>query len=188
MPGKASTARRFASSTPDISSRRCPFAGCAPPVSTCATQGRDGEQFGFSIAGGRIRGHIDGVIVAGPDIGITWPALFEHKALEREVLGGPGQARRRALEADLLRPAADLHGLHGARARRCSPRSTRTARRSITRSSPSMHAPPRRSPTRPSTSSAPQKSGELPPRIAASPDFYLCRWCAYAERCWEGGA
>ena len=28
--------------------------------------------------------------------------------------------------------------------------------------------------------------GELPPRIAASPDFYLCRWCAYAQRCWEG--
>ena len=32
------------------------------------------------------------------------------------------------------------------------------------------------------------EAGELPPRIAASPDFYLCRWCAYAERCWEGGA
>ena len=32
------------------------------------------------------------------------------------------------------------------------------------------------------------ESGELPPRIAASPDFYLCRWCAYAERCWEGRA
>ncbi len=29
------------------------------------------------------------------------------------------------------------------------------------------------------------EAGELPPRIAASPDFYLCRWCAYAERCWE---
>ena len=29
------------------------------------------------------------------------------------------------------------------------------------------------------------EAGELPPRIAASSDFYLCRWCAYAERCWE---
>ena len=44
-------------------------------------KGQDGRQFGFSIAGGRIRGHIDGVIVAGPDVGITWPALFEHKSL-----------------------------------------------------------------------------------------------------------
>ncbi len=31
-------------------------------------------------------------------------------------------------------------------------------------------------------------AGELPPRIAASPDFYLCRWCAYAGRCWKGVA
>jgi hypothetical protein len=25
----------------------------------------------------------------------------------------------------------------------------------------------------------------LLPRIAAHPDFYLCRWCAHAQRCWE---
>jgi hypothetical protein len=29
------------------------------------------------------------------------------------------------------------------------------------------------------------EAGELPPRIASSPDFYLCRWCAYAQRCWS---
>ena len=34
-------------------------------------------------AGGRIRGHIDGVIVGGPEVGISWPALFEHKALNQ---------------------------------------------------------------------------------------------------------
>ena len=45
------------------------------------TRNRAGEQFGFAIAGGRIRGHVDGVIVAGPDVGIAWPALWEHKAL-----------------------------------------------------------------------------------------------------------
>src|SRR3954471_13868779 len=36
---------------------------------------RDGNQFGFSVAGGRIRGHIDGVIVAGPGPGPPWPLL-----------------------------------------------------------------------------------------------------------------
>jgi hypothetical protein len=25
----------------------------------------------------------------------------------------------------------------------------------------------------------------LPPRIAAQADFYLCRFCPYAARCWE---
>jgi hypothetical protein len=45
------------------------------------THKRDGEQFGFSVANGRFRGHIDGVIVSGPDIGIAYPLLLEHKAL-----------------------------------------------------------------------------------------------------------
>ena len=48
------------------------------------TRGRDGRQFGFSIAGGRIRGHIDGVIIGGPEVGLSWPALFEHKALNQK--------------------------------------------------------------------------------------------------------
>jgi hypothetical protein len=30
------------------------------------TRGRDGRQYGFSVAGGRLRGHIDGAIVAAP--------------------------------------------------------------------------------------------------------------------------
>jgi hypothetical protein len=47
------------------------------------TRTRDGDQFGFSIASGRIRGHIDGVIIGGPGVGIAWPALFEHKALNQ---------------------------------------------------------------------------------------------------------
>ncbi|MGH6914491.1 MAG: hypothetical protein ACREH3_12390 [Geminicoccales bacterium] len=46
-------------------------------------RGRDGRQYAFSVAGGKMRGHIDGVIVGGPDVGITWPALFEHKALNQ---------------------------------------------------------------------------------------------------------
>ena len=45
------------------------------------TERADGGQFGFEAAGGKLRGHIDGVIVAGPDVGLRWPALWEHKAL-----------------------------------------------------------------------------------------------------------
>ena len=29
------------------------------------------------------------------------------------------------------------------------------------------------------------QAGELPPRIAANPDFYLCRFCPFQTRCWE---
>ena len=42
----------------------------------------DGEQFGFSVAGGRIRGHVDGIIAAAPQLlGIGVPALWECKTM-----------------------------------------------------------------------------------------------------------
>jgi hypothetical protein len=42
----------------------------------------DGSQYGFSAAEGRLKGHIDGVITAGPDIkGLVYPCLWENKGL-----------------------------------------------------------------------------------------------------------
>ena len=81
------------------------------------TRGRDGRQFGFSIAGGRLRGHIDGVDRRRPRRRHRWPALFEHKALNQKLLDRPGQARAQAVQADLLRAVPAVHGLHGARGR-----------------------------------------------------------------------
>lgn len=46
------------------------------------TQKSSGGQFGFSVAGGRIQGHIDGVLNGGPaEIGMTYPALWECKTM-----------------------------------------------------------------------------------------------------------
>lgn len=44
------------------------------------TRKPDGDQFGFSAVDGRLRGHIDGVIVAGPE-GFQYPSLWENKCL-----------------------------------------------------------------------------------------------------------
>jgi len=44
------------------------------------TERRDGRQFGFSVLGGRFKGHIDGCLVGGP-VAIDYPALWENKAL-----------------------------------------------------------------------------------------------------------
>ena len=45
------------------------------------TEKNDGGQFGFSVARGRIRGHVDGIINAAPaDIPMTYPALWECKS------------------------------------------------------------------------------------------------------------
>ena len=42
------------------------------------TRGRDGKQFGFETGGGRLKGHIDGVLVSGPSL-LRYPALWECK-------------------------------------------------------------------------------------------------------------
>ena len=42
----------------------------------------DGGQFGFSVAGGRIRGHVDGIIAAGPEgFDLAVPTLWECKTM-----------------------------------------------------------------------------------------------------------
>jgi hypothetical protein len=148
------------------------------------TRNRSGAQFGFAIAGGRIRGHIDGVIVAGPAVGIAWPALWEHKALGRKswadvVKRGVRAARPvyfaqmqlymaymdlavalfTATNRDSLALYHEIVAFDAAHAQALSDKAVAIVRAVC--------------------------AGELPPRIADAPDFYLCRCCDYAKRCWE---
>jgi hypothetical protein len=146
--------------------------------------GADGEQFGFTAAGGRLRGHADGVIVAGPDVGIRWPALWEHKALGQKSwndlvkrglrLSKPiyfaqvqlymaylqlEVALLTALNRDTLALHHEAVPFDAAEAQRLSDHAVELLRAA--------------------------EAGELPPRIAQAADFYLCRLCPYATRCWE---
>lgn len=46
------------------------------------TQKQNGNQFGFTVAGGKVKGHIDGVIIDAPtDLNFTFPMLWECKSL-----------------------------------------------------------------------------------------------------------
>lgn len=46
------------------------------------TRKASGGQFGFSVAGGRIQGHVDGIISAAPtDLGFSFPMLWECKTM-----------------------------------------------------------------------------------------------------------
>lgn len=151
------------------------------------TRNRNGEQFGFAVADGCIRGHVDGVIVAGPDIGVAWPALWEHKALNarswtdlvkrglrasKPVYFGQVQvymaylALERCLFTALNKDSQALYHevvlFDAAAAQALSDKAVQVIRAA--------------------------EAGELLPRIASNPDFHLCRLCAYARRCWEGRA
>jgi hypothetical protein len=148
------------------------------------THRRDGGQFGFSAAGGRLRGHIDGVIVAGPDVGLPWPVLWEHKALNskswndlvkrglrtsKPVYYAQVQIYMAYMEVGVTLFTAmnkDSQALHHevveaepAEAQALSDKAVDILRA--------------------------VSAGEILPRIAAAADFYLCRFCPYARRCWE---
>lgn len=148
------------------------------------TRRRDGGQFGFETAGGRIKGHIDGVIVGGPDVGIPWPALFEHKALKArswtDVVKRGVEISKPVYYAQLQIYMAymeletslftclnkDTQELHHERvdlvphvAQALSDKAAEIIRAVEVR--------------------------DCPPRIAANPDFHVCRFCPFHSTCWE---
>lgn len=149
------------------------------------TARNDGRQFGFEAAGGKLRGHIDGVIVAGPDVGMRWPALWEHKALNakswnevvkrglrvsKPVYFAQVQLYMGYLELETSFVTAlnkDSQALH----HEVVPFDPIEAQALSDKAVDILRA---------------AEAGELPPRIAAAQDFYVCRMCAYATRCWEG--
>ena len=148
------------------------------------TEKRDGGQFGFETAGGRIRGHVDGIIVGGPNVEISWPVLWEHKALKasswndtvkrgvrasKPVYYGQLQiyiaymgfeaAIFTALNKDTCELYHELVPLDAAAAQALSDKAVDVLRAA--------------------------DAGDLLPRVAAHADFFLCRFCPFAARCWE---
>lgn len=151
------------------------------------TRDRAGEQFGFSVAGGRIRGHIDGVICGGPK-GFVYPALWECKTANakgwREIVRrGVAVARPvYAAQVALYQAYMDLgqapalftivnkdtselwHEL--------VPFDAATAQRVSDKAVEILRA---------------TDAGELLPRVAANPDHHECAGCAWKARCWAHG-
>ena len=152
----------------------------------------DGEQFGFSVAGGRVRGHVDGILAAGPaELSLGVPALWECKtmngknwretaakgvvvtkpvyaaqiALYQAYMEGsvPGISSNPALFTAINKDTAELHHelvpFDSALAQRMSDRAVRILRAS--------------------------DAGDLLPRIARQRDFFECRMCSWADRCWS---
>jgi len=149
------------------------------------TRDRSGEQFGFSVANGRLQGHVDGVIVAGPE-GIDYPCLWENKCLGakawRELekaklaVAKPVYAAQVALyqaylqlhehpalftavNADSMEIYAELVPFDPALAQRMSDRAAKV----ITATD----------------------AGELLPRSFSDQTHFECRMCAWQDRCWR---
>jgi len=152
---------------------------------TLKTEDAEGRQFGFSVAAGRLRGHVDGVLVAGPE-GFAYPALWETKCLGgkswRDVVKNklatskPIYAAQialyqsyldlhvhpalfTALNADTMEIYAELIPFDAALAQRMSDRGARVIQAT--------------------------EASELLSRAFADPTHFECKFCAYAERCWN---
>ena len=152
---------------------------------TLKTEDADGHQFGFSVAGGRLRGHVDGVLIAGPE-GFACPALFETKCLgakawrdvvkNKLAVSKPIYAAQIALyqsylqlhehpalftavNADTMEIYAERIAFDPALAQRMSDRGARVIKAT--------------------------EAGELLPRSFADSTHFECKFCAYAERCWK---
>ena len=151
----------------------------------------DGGQFGFSVAGGRIRGHVDGIIAAGPEsFELAVPALWECKTMNAKnwracVKDGvtkskpvyaaqiavyqaymetsvPGISAAPALFTAINKDTAEMH-------HELVPFDADLAQRMSDRGVRILQA---------------TDAGELLPRVATTPDFFECRFCPWSERCW----
>lgn len=156
------------------------------------THDTSGKQFAFSAAGGRIAGHIDGVVIsAPPSLNMTCPALFEAKSMNNKAwqetakkglaLSKPTYAAQIALYhayMESLFPAISQNPcLFTAVNKDTSeiyheliPFDGELAQRMSDRAVNIIRA---------------TEAGDLLPRAFASSDVYYCKMCSHNTECWS---
>lgn len=155
------------------------------------TRKADGGQFGFSVAGGRIQGHVDGILAAGPaDIELAYPALWECKTMNdkswRETVK-QGVTRAKPIYAAQI--AVYQAYMEGAVPGIASNPALFTA---INKDSeeiwfelvPFDGGLAQRMSDRAVRVITATEAGELLPRHATTPTHVTCKSCPWQDRCW----
>lgn len=149
------------------------------------TEDKGGEQFGFSIADGEIRGHIDGVICDGP-VAMAYPSLWENKSANEKKFqafvrmgvakANPTYATQIALYQTYME-LTENPALFTVVNKNTSeiyyelvPYNLALAQEASDRAVNILTA---------------AKAGDILPRIAQSKDFFLCKFCEYQQSCWD---
>lgn len=155
------------------------------------TAKQNGEAFGFSVAGGRIRGHVDGIIHGAPEeLGLSFPMLWECKSMNakswkatvkhgvaksKPVYGTQiatyqaymeasitGISRNPALFTAINKDTAEIY-------HELVPFDAATAQAASDRAVMILRA---------------TDAGEVMPRLTADPEYFECRFCSWRQRCW----
>lgn len=156
------------------------------------THDGNGNQFGFSAAGGRIAGHIDGVIIsAPPELGISCPAIFEAKSMKNSawnetvkkglILAKPIYAAQIALYQAYMEES-----FPGVSKNPCLFTAINKDNSEIYHELIPFdgHLAQMMSDKAVRIITA-IESGELLPRSFASREFYLCKMCPFQNKCWS---
>jgi hypothetical protein len=147
---------------------------------------KDGGQFGFVAHGGLVKGHKDGVFVAGPDDKGPWPRLWECKGLEQKYFLALkrhklqkefpiyyGQCQYYMENFKLTKNPALFCAVNLNRMEiywesvEYDPNYVSMLDARVTRIIQSCQA------------------GELLPRAGHDPDFFKCKWCNWHDRCFS---
>jgi hypothetical protein len=156
------------------------------------TNKADGKQFGFTVAGGKVKGHIDGVIIGAPKhLGFQFPMLWECKSLNEKswkdvvkkglAISKPiyaaqvtiyqaymegsieGISKNPALFTAINKNTAEVHF-------ELVPFDKALAQKSSDRAVMILRA---------------TEAHELLPRIANDPTYFECKFCPWQQRCWR---
>jgi hypothetical protein len=152
-----------------------------------------GEQFGFSVADGRIRGHVDGIINDGP-LPLGFPALWECKSMNAKSWR---DTQKRGLAASKPVYAAQI-AVYQAYMEASVPgiSSNPALFTAINKDTAELHHElvtfdgglAQRMSDKAVRIIQTTEAGELLPRIAQSADFFECKFCSWSDRCWRANS
>jgi hypothetical protein len=155
------------------------------------TQKATGGQFGFSVAGGRIQGHVDGILAAGPDaLDLGYPALWECKTMNdkswRETVKHGVSKSKPVYAAQLALYQAYMEGpvpgisSHPALFTAINKDSQELWCERV----PFDGGLAQRMSDRAVRILTATDAGELLPRHATTPTHVECKFCPWQDRCW----
>ena len=146
---------------------------------------KGGEQFGFAVAEGEIKGHIDGVIVGGP-LPIQYPMLWECKS-----------ANDRKFAEFVRKGVAEANPVYAAQVAMYQAYMDLTDNPCcftvLNKNTSEIHIEliPFNQDLAQSTSDKAvniiraTRGNDMLPRIAQNDDFFMCKWCEFRNTCWD---
>lgn len=157
------------------------------------TRKAQGGQFGFSVAQGRIKGHVDGILNGGPDsLDMGYPALWECKTMNdkswRDTVKN-GVAKSKPVYAAQM-------AIYQAYMEACVPGISQNPAlfTAINKDSqevwfelvPFDGGLAQRMSDRAVRVISATDAGEVLPRFSTTPTHLECRFCSWQDRCWKG--